>query len=229
MTDDIKDQFIVDDNVDKNSIQKLAKRAIKYGRITREGSVVLDSDDLSKDEVLKLALVIRYIANALDETISQSVRPVELTSTLQERVESVGSRLSKLAKESFVRKTGYGQYSVFPYKIESFLDALDRRDVSGSKKPTQKRSASKGTRKTKELTGVGLDIQKLLDDGFFSIPRFIKEVDSELRREIRYHDPKVIDMTIRKTFVSSRRSLKRIPNTEGGKAKWKYVVRSKHQ
>lgn len=226
MTDDIKSQFIVDDNVDKNSVEKLAKRTLKYGRVTREGGVVLDSSDLSKDDVLKLALVIRYIANAFDESIPQSVRPVELTSTLQERVESVGSRLSKLAKESFVKKTGYGQYSVFPYKIESFLDALDGREVSGVKQTTRRRAVSKGTRKTKELTGVGLDIQKLIDDGFFSTPRFMSELDSELRKETRYHDPKVVDMTIRKTFVSSRRSLKRIPNTEGGKAKWKYVVRT---
>ncbi len=225
MTDDIKSQFIVGDEVDTNSIHRLAKKALKHGRVTKGGNVVVDNARLSKDDTLKLCLVIRYIANALDESISQSVRPVELTDALHERVESVGSRLSRLAKENFVRKTGYGQYSVFPYKVEPFLDEVDGKDPVEARKSSATRSASKSPRKVKELTGVGLDIQKLLDDDFFSTPRFINEIDSELRKETRYHDPKVIDMTIRKTFVSNRRSLKRIPNTEGGKSKWKYVVR----
>lgn len=226
MTDDIKSQFIVGDEVDQNSIHRLAKRTLKYGRVTKGGNVVIDNTHLSKDDTLKLCLVIRYIANALDESISQIVRPVELTDALHERTESVGSRLSRLAKESFVRKIGYGQYSIFAYKVEPFLDEMDGKDPVEQRTHSAKRSsANKAPRKAKEMTGVGLDIQKLLDDGFFSTPKFINEIDAELRRETRYHDPKVIDMTIRKTFVSSRRSLKRIPNTEGGKAKWKYVVR----
>ncbi|MBP9669563.1 MAG: hypothetical protein KBE09_04725 [Candidatus Pacebacteria bacterium] len=225
MKDDIKSQFIVGDEVDQNSIHELAKRTLKYGRVTKGGNVVIDNTRLSKDDTLKLCLVIRFIANALDESISQSVRPVELTNALHERVESVGSRLSRLAKESFVRKTGYGQYSILPYKVEPFLDEMDGKEPVEPRAASVKRSASKSPRKAKELTGVGLDIQKLLDDDFFSTPRFVNEIDAELRKETRYHDPKVIDMTIRKTFVSNRRSLKRIPNTEGGKSKWKYVVR----
>lgn len=124
MADDIKNQFIVSDSVNRSSVHALAKKALKHGRITQGGSVVIDNNSLSKDDTVKLALVIRFIANALDDAISQSVRPVELTSVLHERVESVGSRLSKLAKDGFAKKSGYGQYSVFPYKIDPFLDAL---------------------------------------------------------------------------------------------------------
>lgn len=226
MTNDVINQFIVSDSVDKGSVHALAKKALKHGRITQGGNIVIDNPHLSKEDTVKLALVIRFIANALDDSISQNVRPVELTSVLHERVESAGSRLSKLAKEGFAKKSGYGQYSVFPYKIDPFLDALSEAKDAGPKRSMPSKRSTSGPRKAKELTGIGLDIQKLIDEGFFATPRFVSEVDAELKKETRYHDPKVIDMTIRKTFVANRRSLKRIPNIGGGKAKWKYVIRN---
>ena len=228
MKDDIKNKFIVDEDHNKERIEEVAGKTLRFGRVTKDGNIVIDDKGLTQDDILKLCLVIRYIAHGLDDSISQSVRPVELTKVLHERMESVGSRLSKLAKDGFAKKAGHGLYSVYPYKIEPFLSQLELVGEGQNEKTITKKRRKSGTstvRKVKELTGVGLDIQKLIDDGFFNTPWFVNEVDTELKKETKYHDPKVIDMTIRKTFVSNRRTLKRIPNTEGGKAKWKYVIR----
>lgn len=73
--------------------------------------------------------------------------------------------------------------------------------------------------------GAGADIQGLIEEDFFKNPKFIIEVQKKLEEEVKYHDIRAIDTTIRKTFVASRKTLKRIPNTEKGKAKWKYVNR----
>lgn len=222
---DIRSKFIVSEEFVKDRIEELAERALMYGRVTTTGTIILGEKSLSRDNVVKLSLVLRYIAHTLDDSILQTLRPIDLTSVLPERIESIGSRLSRLVKEGFAKKMGYGQYSVHPYKIDVFLGSLDDRKSESDGHEPSLRTVTRGPRKQKEFTGIGLDIQKLLESGFFDIPRLVSEIDAELRKETHYHDPKVIDMTIRKTFVGNRKSLKRIPNTEGGKARWRYVRR----
>ena len=119
---DIKDRFIVSEDVSEENLREFAERTLVHGRVTKGGTIVIDNKKLTPEDTLKLALVIKYIANQFDETNSASLRPKDATTILNERIESVGSRLSKLAKEGFAKKVAYGQYSVFPYKIRSFLD-----------------------------------------------------------------------------------------------------------
>ena len=60
-----------------------------------------------------------------------------------ERVESVGSRLSQLAKSGFAKKSGYGQYVAHSYKVDKFLDELESGtveiEVSDKKQPGKKK------------------------------------------------------------------------------------------
>jgi hypothetical protein len=76
----------------------------------------------------------------------------------------------------------------------------------------------------KKLTGVGADIQNLVDNNFFSTPKTIKDIEKELKKEARYHDSRVIDATVKNIFMK-RRIIKRIENEGGGKTKWQYVIR----
>jgi len=228
MTDDLRSKFIVDEESVKKSTTQLIEKALKYGRVSKNGDVIIDQSNLSQDNKLKLALILRFLAHSLDETISESVRPTELTRIMGERIESVGSRLSKLAKENFVKKSGYGQYVVQHYRIQKFFDDLEnggsdsKEEKSGKKKVIHK---SSGGQKNKPLAKIGEDIQALINTDFFKTPKFVIEVKKKLEEEVKYYDIRTIDTAIRKTFVASRKILKRIPNTEKGKAKWKYVVR----
>jgi hypothetical protein len=111
------------------------------------------------------------------------------------------------------------------FVIDKFLTDLENKEHSvenGKKRATK--SGSK--RKDKAVTGVGKDILELLiNNDFFKTPKTIKEACEKLKEETRFHNPKVVDMTIRKTFVNSKKLLKRIPNPDKGKAKWLYVNR----
>lgn len=227
MKDELKNKFIVDEDHLRQGTERLIKKALKYGRVSKNSDVIVDKAHLSQDNTLKLSLVLRYLAHSLDETIPGNVRPSELTKVMGERIESVGSRLSQLAKGGFVKKSGYGQYMVQPYRVEKFLDELESGNLSesGEKKPVKRASRRSGSKKSQPLAGIGNDIQGLIDEGFFKMPKFVTEVQSKLEEEVRYHDIRTIDTAIRKTFVASRKTLKRIPNTEKGKAKWKYVNR----
>ncbi|OGY85619.1 MAG: hypothetical protein A2458_00370 [Candidatus Kerfeldbacteria bacterium RIFOXYC2_FULL_38_9] len=223
----IENQFIVPEDKYTGNVKGLAIRAIKFGRVTESGKIVLDVDNLSKDDALRLCLVLRFIAHEFKEEIVSAVRPVELTGVLNQRIEAIGAGLSKLSKNGFAKKIGRGQYIIHHYKIDEFLtDLEDQQSQSGQTKNSTKKSGNgHSTVSTKQLTGVGLDIQMLIDNGFLDKPRLMSDIIDELKKESRYHSDRVVDKTVRDSFVKNRRSLKRIENNNGGKARWVYVVR----
>lgn len=227
MGNDIKSQFIVSSDKYTGNIEALASRAIKFGKVTEKGDIIIEDQSLTKEDIIKLGLVLRFIAHAFDENISEDLRPSELTDISNQRVEAVGSKLSELAtKTGFAKKIGHGQYVVQSYKIDSFLSDLENK--AGSKNRSVSKQGKKRQRtgdSTKTLTGVGRDIQSLIDNNFFDKPKVISEILKELETEGCFHNSKVVDKTITTTFLKNRRSLKRIQNEDGGKSKWKYVIR----
>lgn len=222
MENDIRNQFIVTDDQSSQNIEIQARRTLAFGRITKDGSIIIDDRSLSKGDQLKLCLVIRYIASNFSEEIGRDTRPSDLTNVLGQRVEAIGSLLSKLTSEGFTKKSSRGNYSIHAHKINHFLDYLERlNSPSNESSKKVRRSGTKGN----ALTGIGKYIQLLIEDGFFNEPRLISEVVFELKKENVIRNPKVIDKTIRDSFVSMRRSLQRIPNEDGGRSKWKYMIR----
>lgn len=228
MDNSIKSQFIVASDKYTGNIEALASRAIRFGKVTEKGDIILDDKSLTKEDIIKLALVLRFIAHTFDESISDALRPSELTDISNQRVEAVGSKLSELAtKVGFAKKIGHGQYVVQSYKIDSFLSELESKDDIKQKNdsPIINRKRRKNGNSTKILTGVGRDIQSLIDNNFFNEPKLMNEILQELKREGFFHDAKVIDRTITTTFLKNRRTLRRIKNEDGGKSRWKYLVR----
>ncbi len=218
MGKDIKSSFIVSEDQYKGNIEELAEKTIKHGKITENGNIIIENKSLTKEDIVKLCLIIRFIAHEFNNDIPASVRPVDLVDILKERIESVGSRLSLLIRSGFAKREGYGRYIVHTYKIIPFLDNI----LSGSSNHTINKTNS-DPRKTKKLTGIGLDIQELIDEGFFKKPKLVSEIEDELIKKTKYHQTRVIDATIRIIFVRNRKILKRIPNKNKGKAKWLYV------
>lgn len=224
---DIKNLLIVDgDNYSKQMMEEFAKKLIKYAKISKSGDIIILDRSLSPDDKLRIALVLRFIAHTFDDTIPETITLKELANLLSERLEAVGSRLSQIMKkENFAKKVNKGVYMAQHFVIDKFLTDLENKEHSiGSGKKRTTKSGSK--RKDKAVTGIGKDILELLvNNNFFKTPKTIKEACEKLKEETRFHNPKVVDMTIRKTFVNSKKILKRIPNTDKGKAKWLYVNR----
>lgn len=224
---DVKNLLIVDgDNYSKEVIKKITERLIKYGKISKKGDIIIIESSLSPDDKLRIALVLRFIAHTFDNDIPETITLKELANLLSERMEAVGSRLSKIMKnENFAKKITKGVYLVQYFVIDKFLTNLENKEYgNGGRKQRITKSGLK--RKDKVVTGVGKDILELLiNNDFFKTPKTIKEACEKLKQETKFHHPKVVDRTIRKTFVDSKRILKRIPNTDKGKTKWLYVNR----
>jgi hypothetical protein len=169
--------------------------------------------------------VLRFIAHTFDNAIPETIALKELTNLLSERLEAVGSRLSKIIKnENFAKKVKRGVYLVQYFVIDKFLTDLESKEHSPSERKRKIGGSSK--KRDKAVTGVGKHILELLiNNDFFKTPKTIKQACEKLEQETKFHNPKIVDMTIRKTFVDSKKILKRIPNPKKGRTKWLYVIR----
>ncbi|MFA5961312.1 MAG: hypothetical protein WC848_01345 [Parcubacteria group bacterium] len=218
---EIENMFIVDENeYTKEKVKKYAEKALKYAKIAKNGQILIENNELPSDEKIKLCLVVRFIAHNFDSGIQSSATLSEIQKIIQERTQATGSRLSKIVRSGFAKKIERGVYQVMPHKIEFFLDNLLLRDAQGIK---VKSSPSKNKRISTK--GIGKDIQELVVGGFFNTPKTIKEISKKLREEVKFHDDRVIDATVRNGFVSNKKVLKRIPAVDKGRTKWEYVIR----
>ncbi|MDD4411835.1 MAG: hypothetical protein PHO58_05020 [Bacilli bacterium] len=218
---DIKNSFIVDEDVyTKEKVKKYAEKALEYAKITKDGQVLIENHNIPSDEKIKLCLVVRFIAHNFDSKISSSVTLSEMQKIIQESTEAVGSRLSKIVKLGFAKKIERAVYQVMPHKIEIILD-----DLSSAKEQNTKIKNNSDKKKRQSTKGIGKDIQDLINSGFFKTPKTIQEISKKLKEEVRFHDDRVIDATVRTGFVSNKKILKRIPSSKKGRTKWEYVIR----
>ncbi|MHA1657851.1 MAG: hypothetical protein ACTSUT_01850 [Promethearchaeota archaeon] len=223
---EIKDLLFIDeDNCSEIMMRQFAEKVIKYAKITKRGDIIFLNNTLSQDDKLRLSIVLKFIAHTFDNNILETITLKEVSELLSERIEAVGSRLSKAIKEeNFAKKIKKGVYKVQYFVIDKFLTDLENRmqNIGNTKKGITKNGKK---RKDKSVTGVGKDVLELMNDNFFKTPKTVREVCEKLKEEIKFHDQRIVDTTIRKTFVKNKKLLKRIPNTEKGKAKWLYVIR----
>lgn len=218
---DIRNSFIVDEDAyTKERVKKYAEKALKYAKITKDGQILIENYNLPSDEKIKLCLAVRFIAHNFDNKISPSVSLSEMQKIIQESTEAVGSRLSKIVKSGFAKKIERAVYQIVPYKIEIILDNL-----SSIKEQNTKIKNNSDKKKRQSTKGIGKDIQDLINSGFFKTPKTIQEISKKLKEEVRFHDDRVIDATVRTGFVSNKKILKRIPSSKKGRTKWEYVIR----
>ena len=218
---EIRNSFIVDEeSYTKEKVQKYAEKALKYAKITKNGQILIENHNLPSDEKIKLCLAVRFIAHNFDKDIQSSVTLSEMQKIIQESTEAVGSRLSKIVRSGFAKKIERAVYQILPHKIETFLDNLSSEDEQNTKI-----KIGSNKKKRQSTKGIGKDIQDLVSSGFFNTPKTIQEISKKLKEEVKFHDDRVIDATVRKGFVSNKKVLKRIPASKKGKARWEYVIR----
>ena len=222
---DIKSLFIVDgSDYTKDKVQKFAEKAIKHGKLSKTGDILFENHNLLPEAKLKLALALRFIGHSFDNSIPESVTFDEFQKILPgESKEAVGARSSNLVSTGYAMREGRGVYVAYPHRIEPFLSELDNPERKSITRGKRKSSAA---RKPGTLSGIGKDIQALIDQKFFETPKTVIEVKKQLETDVKFHDVRVIDSTVRRTFVVNRKILKRIPAEGAGKARWKYVVRT---
>jgi hypothetical protein len=123
--DELRKQFIVDDDLLKTRIEPLVAKALQHCRIDKKGLVSITNSRMSAANQLRLILAARAIAAQLDESISADVSLADLEACTGLPANQIRARVNDIIKSKFAGAPVRGTYRAVPHKIESFLDSIE--------------------------------------------------------------------------------------------------------
>ena len=122
--EELKKQFIVDENVLKSRLEPVVGKALAHCRIDKDGRVEIRNTRLSGKEQVKLTLAARAIGSEMDPAISPEVSVLEISKFTGLPANQVRARGRDAIEEKFAQSPRSGVYRALPHKVEAFLDAL---------------------------------------------------------------------------------------------------------
>ncbi|MEM4602165.1 MAG: hypothetical protein QW808_04625 [Desulfurococcaceae archaeon] len=122
--EELRKKFIVEEKIDEKKIATYIERVLRFGKLSVDGSIIIERKLSTKDQV-GLALIMRYLANHLEKSISAEVRVKELSQSLGIPEDQVTARLVDLNREKLAIRINKGVYKVNPARIENFLNQLE--------------------------------------------------------------------------------------------------------
>lgn len=128
--EELKKQFIVDENVLKSRLEPVVTKALLHCRIDKDGRVEIRNASLSGKEQVKLTLAARVIGAEMDPAISPDVSVAEITKFTGLPANQVRARGKDAIEDKFAQSPRSGIYRALPHKVEPFLDALPTAQAS---------------------------------------------------------------------------------------------------
>jgi len=122
--EELKKEFIVDQNVLKVRLEPVVTKALAHCRIDKDGRVEIRNTKLSGKDQVKLTLAARVIGSEMDPAISPDVSVVEISKFTGLPANQVRARGKDAIEDKFAQSPRSGVYRALPHKIEAFLDAL---------------------------------------------------------------------------------------------------------
>jgi hypothetical protein len=127
--EELKKQFIVDENVLKSRLEPVVTKALLHCRIDKDGRVEIRNASLSTKEQVKLTLAARVIGSEMEPTISPEVSVSEISKFTGLPPNQVRARGRDAIEDKFAQSPRSGVYRAMPHKVEAFLDGLERNRV----------------------------------------------------------------------------------------------------
>ena len=122
----LKQQFIVDSFVyNTNKTKKYVTQVLKHCKITSEGRVIIENKNLQKIDTIALIILARYLANKLEDKISESITLKEVYKMTKLSESSVRGHISTLFDRNIIVKPSDGIYQFNPSKIDDFLERIN--------------------------------------------------------------------------------------------------------
>lgn len=105
-----------------------------------------------------------------------------------------------------------------------WVDSVDKRLESLEARISDIERASSSSKRTKIFTkgsskGPKNAILKLVQEGFLDVPKPVKEIEQELKRQEYYYSLQAIDATLRRMNVN------KVLTRTGKRGQWRYAVR----
>ena len=125
--EELRKKFIVEEKVDEKKISEYIELALKFGKVSIDGSVIIEKEDMVTKDQVGLALIMRFLANRLEKEISAEVTAKELSQSLNIPEEQVAARLAELTKGKVAIRVAKGVYKANPFRIGKFLNYLENK------------------------------------------------------------------------------------------------------
>lgn len=122
--EELKKQFIVDEDVLKSRLEPVVAKALAHCRIDKDGRVEIRTTRLSGKDLVKLMLAARVIGAEMDPAISPEVSVAEITKSTGLPANQVRARGRDAIEDKFAQSPKSGIYRALPHKVEQFLDGL---------------------------------------------------------------------------------------------------------
>jgi predicted flavoprotein YhiN len=123
--EELKKQFIVDEDVLKARLEPIVAKALVHCRLDKNGQVLITDTGLSGKEQVKLALAARAIGSQMDSGISPDVSVAEISRFTGLPGNQVRARGKDAIEDRFAQSPKTGVYRALPHKVEAFLDSLN--------------------------------------------------------------------------------------------------------
>jgi hypothetical protein len=122
--EELRKQFVVDQDVLKSRLEAIVTKALVYCRIDKHGRVEIRQTGLSGKDQVKLTLAARVIGAEMDPAIPPDVSAAEIAKLTGLPANQVRARAKDAIEDKFAESPRSGIYRALPHKIESFLDGL---------------------------------------------------------------------------------------------------------
>jgi Fic family protein len=124
--DELKAQFLVDDEVQVDRLARLVEKALQHCVVHKGGTVEVRDRSLPGKDQVKLVLSARLLASKLEESLSGDVTVEEIAKSTDLPKNQVAARAKECLDERFAERTTRGSYKARALKVEEFLDTLSK-------------------------------------------------------------------------------------------------------
>jgi hypothetical protein len=125
--EELRKKFIVEENLEGKKLEEYVKRALPFCKMTKNGEVIIEIENATSTEKLKLALVAKLLASHLDKNISSETNFDNLSKSLDIPRDQVIARLKELKDNKFALRVDKGKYKLNPLKIGKFLSQMEKK------------------------------------------------------------------------------------------------------
>jgi hypothetical protein len=123
--EELKKKFIVEEKLDEKRIGNFVERTLPFCKVTKDGMIIIEIKGLKALEKVKLALVARFLANKLDNSIPAEISNGELSTSLSIPEDQIRARMAELGEEKFATQVKRGLHQANPLQIERVIEELE--------------------------------------------------------------------------------------------------------
>lgn len=131
--EDFKKKFIVDEDFDEKRIVEYGEKLLPFCKISKKGEVLINVENATAIERVKLALAARFVANRVQSEIPAEIGADDLSNFLNIPKNQITARLNELKDSKFAESVERGLFRINPRQLSAFLNEMEAKNRGSHK------------------------------------------------------------------------------------------------